>query len=40
MKTDIDLDHYSLVSVMVIKGTTTAYKRMENAMCWSEIGRI
>ena len=32
-----DFDHYSLKSAMVFKGTTRAYKCMENGMFWSEI---
>ena len=35
LKTDIDFDH-SLG--MVFKGTTRAYKHMENGTFWSEIG--
>ena len=33
LKTDIDFDHSP---GMVFKGTTRAYKRMENGMFWSE----
>ena len=31
-------DHRGLESGMVFKGTTRAYKRMENGMFWSETG--
>ena len=34
----IDFHHYGVKSAMVYKGTTRAYKRMENGMLWSEIG--
>ena len=37
LKTDIDFDHYGLKSGTIFKGTTTAYKHMENGMFWSEI---
>ena len=35
MKTDIDFDYSPGI---VFKGTTRAYKRIENGMFWSEIG--
>ena len=38
MKTDAAFDHLDLESRMVFKGTTRAYKRMEDGMFWSEIG--
>ena len=38
LKMDIDFDHYSLKSGMLFKGTTRAYKHMENGMFCSEIG--
>ena len=38
LKTDIDFDHHGLESGMVFKGTTRAYKRIENGMFWSKKG--
>ena len=34
----VEFDHYGLESGVVFKGTTTAYKRIENGMFWSKIG--